>query len=147
MKRIYYLYDVGNQPIVTVGIFKDEKGIAFARTLSIYGEGETNPLNKEQARDIVDSRFENAAEILDRPAYTNEIYPRRVENLFYRLVSSEKEIKRVINGKKVKKNVNQSRSINELFGPADKPLLKIDLNAVPTDFEKYLLKIDINPAN
>jgi hypothetical protein len=128
MKRIYYLYDVGNQPIVTVGIFKDEKGFSFARTLSIYGEGETNPLNKGQARNTVDSRFENAAEILDRPAYTNEIYPRRVENLYYRLISMK----------------NENRCVNDLFRSDEKPLLKIDLNAVPTNFEKYLLRIDVN---
>lgn len=142
MKRIYYLYDVGNQPIVTVGIFKDEKRIAFARTLSIYGEGETNPLNKGQARGIVDSRFENAAEILNRPSYTNEIYPRRIENLFYRLISSKKEFKLIVDGKEVKKNVNESRCINDLFGAIAKPLLKIDLNAIPTDFEKSLFKMD-----
>jgi CRISPR/Cas system-associated protein Csm6 len=131
MKRIYYLYDAGNQPIVTVGIFKDEKGFSFARTLSIYGEGESNPLNKEQARNIVDSRFENAAEILDRRSYTNEIYPRRVENLYYRLISIK----------------NKNRCVNDLFRTAQKPFLKIDLNAVPTDFEKYLLKIDVNPVD
>ncbi len=131
MKRIYYFYNAGNQPIVTVGIFKDEKGIAFARTLSIYGEGETHPLNKGQARDIVDSRFENAANILDRPSYTNEIYPRRAENLFYRLISMK----------------NKNRCVNDLFRTTEKPLLKIDLNAVPTDFEKHLLKIDVNPVD
>jgi hypothetical protein len=126
MKRIYYLYDEGNQPIVTVGIFKDEKGFSFARTLSIYGEGETLPLNKGQARNIVDSRFENAASILDRSTYTNEIYPRRVKNLFCRLISIK----------------NNNRCVNDLFGNAEKSLLKIDLNAEPTDFEKYLLRID-----
>ncbi len=126
MKRIYYLYDEGNQPIVTVGVFKDEKGIAFARTLSIYGEGETLPLNKGQARNIVDSRFENAASILDRSTYTNEIYPRRVKNLFCRLISIK----------------NKDRCVNDLFGNAKNSILKIDLDAVPTDFEKYLLKVD-----
>ncbi len=147
MRKIYYLYDEGNQPIVTVGIFKDEKGIAFARTLSIYGEGETHPLNKGQARGIVDSRFENAAEILKRPTYTNEIYPRRIENLFYRLVSSTKEFKFVVDGKEITKNVNESRCINDLFGAVARPLLKIDLSAVPTDFEKSLFKIGAKPAN
>ncbi|MCK4826611.1 hypothetical protein KA005_63300 [bacterium] len=131
MKRIYYLYDGGNQPIVTVGIFKDEKGIAFARTLSIYGEGEINPLNKGQARSIVDDRFENAKEILKRASYINEIYPRRVEDLYYRLISPK----------------NENRNVEEIFGIVDEPILKIDLEATLTKFEKHLLKIDDSSVN
>jgi hypothetical protein len=129
MKRIYYLYDVANHPIVTIGVFKDEGGIDFARTISVYGEGENSPLNKAQARDIVTTRFENAEEILKRTSYVNEIYPRRVEDIYYRLTNVR----------------NSSKGVEDLFGdPADagQSLLKIDLEAVPTDFEKHLLRID-----
>jgi hypothetical protein len=129
MKRIYYLHDQGNHPIVTVGVFKDEKGIDFARTISVYGEGEDRPLNKAQARDIVTTRFENAEEILKRDSYVNEIYPRRVEDIYYRLSNVR----------------NTSKGVEILFGDsvaAQQSILKIDLEAVPTDFEKHLLRID-----
>lgn len=128
MRRIYYLYDGGNHPIVTVGIFKDENGVAFARTLSVYGEGESRPLNKEQARNTVNDRFDNAAKILKRDSYVNEIYPRRVEDLYFRLpVNSEK---------------NKGRDVDTLVGAVEKSILKIDLNATPTDFERHLLQMD-----
>lgn len=130
MQRIYYLHDGDNHPIVTIGVFKDEKGIAFARTISIYGEGEDRPINKAQARDIVTGRFENAKEILKRTSYINEIYPRRVEDIFFRLAGGPK-------------NTNKGR--DDLFGdPATdgKSVLKIDLNAEPTLFERHLFKMD-----
>ena len=135
MKRIYYLYDEGNHPIVTVGIFKDEKGIAFARTLSIYGEGETRSLNKRQAKNTVEDRFERAEEILGRvgrknvPDYINEIFPRRVGDLYFRLDSAK----------------NKNRDVEELIGDAWQnggPILKINLEAIPTSFERYLLQMD-----
>ena len=135
MKRIYYLYGEGNHPIVTVGVFKDEKGIAFARTLSIYGKGESHPLSKEQARSIVNDRFENAKEILgrvdreDETDYINEIYPRRVEDLYFRLNSSK----------------NENRNVDILIGDpyqAGVGILKINLNAIPTPFERHLLQMD-----
>ena len=137
MKRIYYLHDDGNHPVVTIGVFKDEGvlfqntryEIDFARTISIYGEGETHPLNKAQARDIVTARFENAFEILERDSYVNEIYPRRVEDIYFRLTNVR----------------NSSKGIEDLFGDpveAGQSFLKIDLEAVPTDFEKHLLRID-----
>jgi hypothetical protein len=129
MKRIYYLHDESNHPIVTIGVFKDEGGIPFARTISVYGEGENRPLNKAQARDIVITRFENAEEILKRDSYVNEIYPRRVENIYYRLTNLR----------------NQSKGLEDLFAEpvaTEQSLLKIDLEAVPTDFEKHLLRID-----
>ena len=119
MKRIYYLHDEDNHPIVTVGVFKDEGGVSFARTISVYGEGENRPLNKAQARDIVTSRFENAWEILKRDSYVNEIYPRRVEDIYYRLTNVR----------------NTSKGIETLFGDsvaAGQSLLKIDLEADPT---------------
>ena len=125
MKRIYYLYDDGNQPIVTVGIFKDEKGIAFARTLAIYGDGESNPVSKGLARKAVNERFDRAEEILRRRDYINEIYPRRVDAIYDRIGSVER---------------NQGRDIDELLDTLT--LLKIDLKAKPTDFEKSLFKTD-----
>jgi hypothetical protein len=124
MKRIYYLHDEGGHPIVTIGVFKDENKVAFARTISIYGEGEVHPLSKKQARNTVIARFENAKKILERESYVNELYPKRVRGLYSRLVKNER---------------NEMRDIKDLF-PLEGPLLKIDLNAVPTDFEKHLLK-------
>jgi hypothetical protein len=135
MRRIYYLYGEGNHPIVTVGIFKDEKGVAFARTLSVYGEGETRPLDKRQAQNAVIARFENSNQILGRvgrentPDYVNEIFPSRLKNLRKRLTSEK----------------NEKRDVDTLIGKPIKdkhPILKIDLNATPTDFERYLLKMD-----
>jgi hypothetical protein len=130
MKRIYYLYDEGNQPIVTVGIFKDENNIEFARTIAVYGDGESNPVNKGLARKAVNERFDRAEEILRRKDYINEIFPRRVNSIYDRIGFVER---------------NQDRDIDELLDTLT--LLKIDLKAKPTGFEKHLLKIDINPAN
>lgn len=132
MRRIYYLYDDGNRPIVTVGIFKDENKIKFARTIAVYGDGESNPINKGLARKAVNERFDRAEEILRRKDYVNEIYPRRVDDIYDRVGF----VKR-----------NQDRDVDELLDTLT--LLKIDLKAKLTDFEKYLLKIetDINSTN
>lgn len=127
MRRVYYLYDVDNHPIVTVGAFADENGVKFARTISIYGEGEVNSLNKKQGFKMVNERFDNAAKITSRPGYVNEIFPRRVEDLYDRLCFNHR---------------NLGRGLDDLFGEAEASFKKIDLKAIPTEFERYLFKMD-----
>jgi len=120
LRRIYYLFDENNHPVVTVGVFKEENGIPFARTIAVYGNGESHPINKEQARNMVNERFDNAESILRRPGYENHIFAKRVNSIYDRIYMSPK---------------------NDNRDNPDSVLQKIDLRAEPTNFEKYLMKI------
>jgi len=125
MRRVYYLYDEGNHPIVTVGVFSNENGVKFARTISVYGEGEIHPLNKKQGFKMVNARFDNAVKIMSREGYINEIFPRRADDIMDRLFGNDR---------------NENRNYEDLFEAPE--VKKIDLEATPTDFEKYLCKLD-----